>query len=124
MMIADGSITENQIRLMVQRFYEEVRADAVLGPVFEAHIPTPEWPAHLERMRAFWSGVLRASGRYHGNPVALHAALPDLTPAHFDRWLVLFEPVLHEVYEGQTADAILARAQRMHAVLQRAACPS
>lgn len=124
MTIADGNITEGQIRQTVELFYQRVRADAVLGPVFGAHLSAPEWPAHLDRMCDFWSGVLLASGRYHGNPAAVHAALPDLMPAHFDRWLALFEPVLYEVYEDQTADAILTRARRMRAVLQRAACPS
>jgi hemoglobin len=113
-------ISEEKIRQMVTQFYVQVLDDEVLAPVFAAHIAAPEWPAHLDRMCDFWSSVLTASGRFHGNPAAVHAALPQIRPEHFDRWLALFEPVLYDVYDPETAAQILVRAQRMRANLQRA----
>ena len=123
-MISLGTITEEKIRQMVTQFYAKVQQDDILGPIFNTQIADPEWPHHLDRMCDFWSSVLLASGRFHGNPPAKHAALPNIEPKHFDRWLTLFEPVLSDVYDPETAGQILIRAQRMRAVLQGFACPA
>lgn len=123
-MISRDGITEEKIRQMVTQFYIKVRNDDVLGPVFNTQIAEPEWPHHLGRMCDFWSSVLLASGRFHGSPPAVHAALPNIEPEHFDRWLTLFEPVLHNVYDPETATQIFMRAQRMRVVLQSHACQS
>ena len=55
---------------LVACFYAKVRADAQLAPVFERAIE--DWPAHLEKLSAFWSSVTLTSGRYKVNPVAAH----------------------------------------------------
>src|SRR5882757_7907398 len=63
-----AEITEENIRRLVDAFYVRVRADSVLGPIFERAIPG-DWQPHLEKMYAFWSSVMLTSGRYKGNPV-------------------------------------------------------
>ena len=82
-------IDEAMIRRLVHAFYARVRADALLAPVFEARVAEADWPAHLERMCAFWSSVALMTGRYHGRPMQAHAPLP-VQAGHFDRWLELF----------------------------------
>ena len=37
-MNADATITEAEIAALIPRFYEEVRADALIGPVFAGAI--------------------------------------------------------------------------------------
>ena len=86
--VARTGITEPLIERLVREFYEKVRTDAVLAPIFEARIQ--DWEPHLERMFAFWSSVALMSGRYHGTPMAKHMPLP-VDADHFDRWLALFE---------------------------------
>ncbi|HSM61319.1 MAG TPA: group III truncated hemoglobin [Longimicrobiales bacterium] len=113
-------IPEERIRALVYAFYDRVRSDALLGPVFEAHIGGA-WDAHLEKMCAFWSTVLLATGRYRGNPIEAHARIPDLAPAHFDRWLALFEETARSVLTPPHAAGVVARGQRMRRVLERAA---
>ena len=61
-------IDEAMIERLVRRFYGKVRADSVLGPVFEARIT--DWEPHLQKMFAFWSSVALMSGRYHGQAFA------------------------------------------------------
>lgn len=121
-MILHETITEEKIRQMVTQFYQKVRTDDLLGPIFGDQIAGSEWPHHLDRMCDFWSSILLTTGRFHGNPRLKHMALPHIEPEHFDRWLELFEPTLHEVYDADTAAHIFARALRMRAVLQEAAC--
>ena len=65
-------VTESAIKLLVDAFYTRVRRDAVLGPIFSRAIANDAWPAHLEKMYAFWSSVMLTSGRYKGNPLAVH----------------------------------------------------
>jgi len=82
-------IDEPMIRLLVHSFYARVRADPLLGPVFNRDIL--DWDAHLDKLCAFWSSVTLMTGRYKGTPMNAHAELPEITPAHFERWLALFQ---------------------------------
>ena len=86
-------IDEAMIERLVRGFYAKVRADAVLGPIFEARIR--DWEPHLAQMCAFWSSVALMTGRYHGTPMAKHLPLP-VDAGHFDRWLELFEAAARE----------------------------
>lgn len=101
-------IDEPMIRRLVHTFYERICADAVLGPIFVARIA--DWPAHLERMCAFWSSVTLMSGRYHGRPMQAHAPLP-VDGNDFDRWLALFEQTARAVCPTAAADLFIAKAR-------------
>lgn len=63
---------EAEIAAVVDLFYDRVRADPMLGPVFNGSVK--DWPHHLDRLKAFWSSVMLTSGRYKGDPVAASAA--------------------------------------------------
>ena len=97
-----NGIDEAMIERLVRAFYERVRADEVLGPIFAARID--DWEPHLQRMFAFWSSVTLMSGRYLGRPMMKHLPLP-VDSEHFDRWLALF---------GQTARAMCPPAAAAH----------
>lgn len=101
-------IDEDMIRELVHRFYQRVRADAVLGPLFETRIA--DWGPHLERMCAFWSSVALHTGRYHGRPMQKHAPLP-VAARHFDRWLELFAITAGEVCPPAAADLFIEKAR-------------
>jgi hemoglobin len=116
-------ITEAEIRDLVFTFYDRVRQDARLGPVFDRTLQG-RWEPHLEKMCDFWSGVLLATGRFRGNPVQAHMEVPDIRPAHFERWLELFEITAFETLRPHNAVDVVGRAARMRVVLERAACPS
>lgn len=83
--------TEDDIALLVHAFYARVRADAVLGPIFEARIH--DWDAHLVKLVDFWSSALRHTRRFTGAPMPRHAAMPGLSADLFRRWLGLFRDV-------------------------------
>src|ERR1700741_5490397 len=70
-MPAAVSIKEESIATLVDRFYAKVRADALLGHVFNGVIGD-HWPEHLAPLTNFWTSVLLASGRYKGNPMMAH----------------------------------------------------
>jgi hemoglobin len=108
-------IDEAMIQRLVHSFYEHVRADPLLRPVFEARVTN--WEPHLERMCAFWSSVTLMTGRYHGRPMQAHAPLP-IGGAHFDRWLALFEATAREVCPPPAADLFITKARMIAASLE------
>ncbi|TXL76777.1 group III truncated hemoglobin [Vineibacter terrae] len=107
---AETGIDEAMIDQLVRRFYDRVRQDALLGPVFAARIA--DWEPHLQKMCAFWSSVALMSGRYHGQPMQAHLPLP-VDAQHFDRWLALFEATANEICPPQAAAHFIERARRI-----------
>jgi hemoglobin len=103
-------LDESLLRELVHRFYEKVRADEMLGPIFAARVE--DWGPHLERMGEFWSSVALMTGRYHGAPVPKHAPLP-VDWGHFERWLALFRETAAEVCPPEGAAHVIERAERV-----------
>ncbi len=105
-------MTEEAIRRLVDDFYAKIRTDPELGPIFLRAIPG-DWGPHLETMRKFWSSVMLTSGRYKGNPVAVHHRVTGIEMELFDRWLDLFERTSREIFIDELADALLEKAVRI-----------
>ena len=105
------SFTEESIRHFVCAFYADVRRSPDLAEIFAREVE--DWAAHEDRLVDFWSTVLLAVGRYKGNPLQVHRALPDLGNAHFERWLALFAETAERVFEPQVAAQLVAKAERM-----------
>ncbi len=116
-------VTEAEIRELVFRFYDSVRADPLLGPVFEVRL-AGRWDEHLEKMCDFWSTVLLATGRYRGNPREVHNRIPEIGEEHYDRWIDLFGQTARSTLREPLAEDVLGRGHRMRVVLQRASSPS
>lgn len=106
----ETGIDEAMIERLVRGFYVRVQGDPLLGPVFAARIQ--DWEPHLQRMCAFWSSVALMSGRYHGQPMRVHAPLP-IDAEHFDRWLSLFEESARELCPPVAAEHFVERSRRI-----------
>lgn len=103
-------IDEAMIELLVHGFYDRVRADALLGPVFADRIA--DWAPHLERMVQFWSSVALMTGAYHGQPMRMHLPLP-IDGRFFDRWLQLFEETATDLCPPAASAHFVERARRI-----------
>jgi len=103
-------IDEKMIEQLVHGFYERIRADSLLGPIFNSRIH--DWDPHLRRMCAFWSSVVLSSGIYHGQPMLMHLPLP-IEARHFDRWLGLFEQTARGLFGEQIVQYFMQRARRI-----------
>lgn len=118
-MSREMSIDEEGLNRLVAVFYARVRDDPELGLIFNDAIA--DWPAHLEKLVAFWSSVMLTSGRYKGNPVAAHLLHKSrLTPALFERWLALWKQTTAEIMSPAAAAALQAKAGRIAESLQLA----
>lgn len=117
--VTTSDTIETMIRRVVVRFYDKVKLDELLGPVF-ARINGADWDAHLERMCDFWSTVLFHTARYKGQPMQAHAQIAEISPSHFERWLKLFVETIHEECDETLGTMFIERATRMRENLQRA----
>ena len=107
---AETGINAPMIARLVDGFYDRVRADPLIGPVFNERIS--DWGPHLEQMRLFWSSVALMSGAYHGRPMPKHLPLP-VDARHFDRWLELFEATASDICPPPAAAHFIERARRI-----------
>ncbi|GDX61076.1 preprotein translocase subunit TatC [Nitrosomonadaceae bacterium] len=87
--------TEEEINQLVRTFYAKARKDALLGPIFEAHVM--DWEAHFIQMTDFWSGNLLGTSRFRGTPMPKHLAIPGLHSEFFERWLQIFKETLRDL---------------------------
>jgi len=107
----DG-VDEESLARLVDRFYAAVRADALIGPVFNDAID--DWPLHLEKLAAFWSSLMLTSARYKGSPMAAHLKhRARITPPMFDRWLVLWREATEAEMPPAAARSMQAKAARI-----------
>lgn len=110
-------MTERQLAVLVERFYAKVREDETLGPVFNGAVE--DWPEHLEKLSAFWSSVMLTTGRYKGNPLAVHMKQrSSIEPSMFGRWLELWRETSREVLDESAASAVIVKAERIAESLQ------
>jgi hemoglobin len=112
-----AEIDEALIHALVHGFYDRVRADAELGPIFNRVIGDG-WDAHLAKMCDFWSSVMLTSGRYKGNPMVAHMRLKMVRPEHFARWLALFGETADRLMPPALAERFRGRAQLIARSLQ------
>ncbi len=105
--------TRDDIKVLVDTFYDKVKSDELLAPVF-SHV---DWDHHLPIMYNFWSSMMLGDQSYRGNPFQKHLPLP-IQPKHFHQWLKLFRETVESNFTGERADEILMRAESIAGVFQ------
>lgn len=114
------TITEKQITDVLLLFYEKVRIDPVIGPVFWV---VADWDEHILRLSEFWSSLMLTSGRYKGNPMSMHLLHADqIKPEMFNRWLELWRITTSELLAPAIAGEMQTKALRIAARLSFAVC--
>ena len=113
------SSPDDVVRL-VDTFYRRVRADEILGPIFD-DVARVDWDRHLPTMYAFWQSVLFGTPGFKGNPLAVHRDLARrtaLTAVEFGRWIEIFHASIDALFTGPMADEARQRAVRIASVMQ------
>ena len=105
--------SEADIHILIDTFYEKVIVDPIIGFIFTEVIQL-SWEKHIPIMYSFWGSILLDKHTYTGNPMLKHIDLDKkiaLTPAHFDRWLQLWEENVTAHFAGAIADEAIKRAR-------------
>lgn len=101
------------IELLIDRFYEKVKPDPVIGYIFTDVIKV-DWPRHLPRIYDFWENAILFTGAYNGNVMAIHKHINHIIPLsaeHFKTWTDLFCTTVDELFDGEKA--ILAKQRAL-----------
>ncbi|MDF2449963.1 MAG: globin [Bacteroidota bacterium] len=106
--------TIEDIQLMVDTFYERIREDELLAPIFKDRIEN-KWPEHLEKMYRFWQTILLEEHTYHGAPFPPHATMP-VDESHFSTWVKIFTNTVNDLFDGPVADEAKKRGTLMAAI--------
>ncbi|RMG03673.1 MAG: group III truncated hemoglobin [Acidobacteria bacterium] len=119
-------LSRADIDTLMQNFYQKVMKDPLIGYIF-TDVAKLNLEKHLPIIGDFWDSVLFNSGKYQKhqrNPMLVHLELnrkTQLKPEHFDRWLVIFNETIDELFSGANAELIKSRAamiaERMQIVL-------
>lgn len=99
------------IKLLVDTFYGNVRENELIGPIFNSRLEG-RWQMHLEKMYTFWQTVLLNKHTYFGSPFPPHAKMP-VEKQHFDTWLSLWHDVVDKHFKGEVADEAKWRGEKM-----------
>jgi hemoglobin len=110
-------LNRTSISTLVHTFYDDVRSDPTLQPVFDGAIGS-NWPPHLERMVDFWCSVMLSSGEFKGNVFGKHMQIRGVRADHFRRWLTLFEANVRRLFAADVAEQFMLVARRIAASLQ------
>lgn len=109
------SFDDESIARLVRGFYERIREDEELGPIFARRIE--DWEPHLQRMMMFWTTVLRGEALYQpgpkGPPPVVHRGIAELRRGHFRRWLALFAEEARRVFPAEAASFVIGRSEGM-----------
>ena len=104
------TLDEAHLATLIDRFYEKVRADPMLGPVFNAAVH--DWDEHRRTLVSFWSSVALGTQSYRGSPMSAHRPHP-IRGEHFDHWLELWRETAREVLEEDAAGRMIDYAERI-----------
>ncbi len=96
---------QDDVGLLIHAFYEKVRQDELLAPVF-SHV---DWEHHTPIIINFWCMLLLGDNNYKGNPFQKHINLP-IRREHFEGWLFHFRSTVDEFFSGEKADEAKTRA--------------
>jgi hemoglobin len=103
--------TLKDIQHLVDAFYEKVRQDQFIGPIFNSRLEG-KWEMHHRKLYRFWHTVLLRRPDYFGNPVPLHFNM-ELTWEHFENWLRIWSETIDGLFEGNIAERAKFRGKTM-----------
>ncbi len=108
----------NDIQLLVNTFYDKIRLDEILGPIFNSTIPNDLWLSHLDKLTDFWETNIFGKPVFKGNPVEAHRNVDkkmnhSISQEHFGQWLSIWFTTVDSLFEGENALKAKNRARNM-----------
>ena len=96
------SINEEDITLLVRKFYAKVLKDPLLAPFFikilGENIHNTLWEEHLALLIDFWKFIALGYNEYKGNPLQPHLLIEGLSRKEFTQWLYIFHQTVNTIY--------------------------
>jgi hemoglobin len=112
--------TRTDIETLLQSFYAKAFKDELISFYFTEVIKL-NLETHLPIIANFWETILLQTNKYNGDPMNVHKHIHALSPfkaEHFDRWVLLFQQTVSEMFEGNTAELAKQRAASIATVMK------
>lgn len=112
----DDIKNRKDVNKLVLAFYQKVRKEELLGPIFNDIIT--DWPEHLELLTDFWETNLFFRKVYLGDPIKKHVEVDTsvggtINELHFGTWINLWYETIDELFAGESAQIAKNRARNM-----------
>jgi len=104
------------ILAFIKPFYADVRQHAALGPIFNKKIE--DWPAHMNRIAAFWARQMGGPSEYDGGFAGAHTRL-GIPPDLVEKWLELWDFNCARSLDEPEKTEVSALAHQLGSNLQR-----
>ncbi|CAM1355063.1 MULTISPECIES: group III truncated hemoglobin [Tenacibaculum] len=114
--------TRDDVFLLVSTFYDKIKKDDFIGPIFLKVIPEKMWDSHLEKLTDFWETNLFFVRKFKGNPMKVHKDVDKefsygISQEHFGRWLQLWFSTIDDLFIGTKANEAKERARNIASML-------
>ena len=112
----------DDVYLLVSTFYNKLKKDDFIGPIFIKAIPEEKWESHLQKLTDFWESNLFFVRKFKGNPMKAHKDLDkkndhSISQEHFGRWLQLWFETLESLFYGTKANEAKERARNIASIM-------
>lgn len=109
------TVDRGKIEEMVREFYTIVLKDDLVGPIFIKALGNDlnngKWYEHLNTLYNFWVLMMTGKPGYGGHPYPPHAFIGPLSPEMFERWLEIFNEVVHRFFVPEIADKFYKKSE-------------
>ena len=110
------------VYILVSAFYDKLKEDDFIGPIFLKIIPDEKWGNHLQKLTDFWETNLFFVKKFKGNPMKAHKDLDakinhTISKEHFGRWLQLWFETIDAFFIGKKAHEAKERARNIASIM-------
>lgn len=112
--------TQQDLYLLVNQFYKKLLSDKSISYIF-TDIVKIKIEEHFPILVTFWSQMILGTGGYTNNLTDIHLKvdkLSHLSSELFEIWLMHFNSIVNELFEGENADKVIAQAQQLAMIMQ------
>ena len=110
-----SEVNRENLSQMIRTFYKMILADKTVNPYFIMALGNdPEsqaWQEHYKILEDFWLMLMTGEKVYTRDAYEPHENMAELYRETFERWLELFDEVVHLYYTPKLAQKFYKRAE-------------
>lgn len=110
-----SEVNRDNLSKMVRTFYKMILEDKTINPYFIMalgnDLQSQEWQEHYKILEDFWLMLMTGKKVYTRDAFEPHENMAELYRETFERWLELFNEVVHLYYTPKLAKKFYKRAE-------------
>ena len=110
-----SEVNRENVSKMVRTFYEMIMEDQSVNVYFIMalgnDLDSEEWQEHYKILEDFWLLLMNGDKGYDRDAFSPHLDVGELDKETFERWLELFNEVVHRYYTQKLAEKFYKRAE-------------